>query len=343
MTSHHSLEKATWVKAREWGVCLLMPLALLICLFFVATALAGDTTTEYNFPSVGTPEFNQAYEEANKKNLAYQRMQVLTVDTRDQETCWEVADDLRQANQITRQEHSEFCYPDEENPMVSVYVMEEQTNELVIRFSDLSEKEQRLVRETRNLAVVGLAAFVALTLLPGELEGFEDFKWSEAGKNWRENVKAGPEWEDDHWGYNYVLHPLWGANSYGIARHAGFSPMQSFAYSVFVSTVLWEYGIEATEIRPSIQDLIITPVVGSLLGEFFYQKSMEIEANGGTLWGSHFWGDVALLIMNPGGTAMDFANNLFGEDVFVDSEAYISTGRSPSGGAEIRVGIRFRF
>lgn len=314
-----------------------------ILIFVTASAFAeSEQNSKEVFPSIGTPEFNEAYEKANGDKF-YQKMDVLTVDTRDQETCWAVADELRRHGRITHAEYESFCYQDSDEPLVSIYLMAEERDEVVFRFSELSEREQKLVRETHSLAVVGVAAFVALTLLPPELEGFEDFTWDGAGDRWKDNVTAGPEWDDDHWGYNFVLHPLWGAHTYGIARHAGFSPMESFAYSVFVSTVLWEYGIEAIEVRPSIQDLIITPVVGSLLGEFFYQKSQEIKRNGGTLWGSHFWGDVALFVMDPGGAAMDAANNLFGHDVFEDVETYVRTGRSSGGGASVEVGIRFLF
>ena len=58
-------------------------------------------------------------------------------------------------------------------------------------------------------------------------------------------------------------------------------------------------GIEALAERPSIQDLIVTPVFGSILGEGFYLAKRSILDNNGELWGSTAMGTTALFIMDP--------------------------------------------
>ena len=61
-------------------------------------------------------------------------------------------------------------------------------------------------------------------------------------------------------------------------------------YSTLVSNVGWEYGIEAFMERPSIQDMIITPVVGSLIGEGFYRAKRRLVDNDYCLFGSRVLG-----------------------------------------------------
>ena len=66
-----------------------------------------------------------------------------------------------------------------------------------------------------------------------------------------------------------------------------------------MSTFYWEYGIEAFAEVPSMQDLVITPVLGWAYGEWAYQKEMAIRSSGGTVWGSETLGDVSLFFLDP--------------------------------------------
>ena len=96
-------------------------------------------------------------------------------------------------------------------------------------------------------------------------------------KRWYQNIfKKGPEWDHDKFIFNYVLHPYAGAAYFMAARTCGFNFWQSFLYSACISTIGWEFGIEACMERPSYQDLFITPVVGSLMGEGFYRLKRMI-------------------------------------------------------------------
>lgn len=90
---------------------------------------------------------------------------------------------------------------------------------------------------------------------------------------WWYNVTH-PHWDSDDWFINYVTHPYWGAAYYIRARERGLSRAQSFWYSTLLSTV-YEYGAEAMIERPSYQDLWVTPVMGSLLGEFVFAPWRE--------------------------------------------------------------------
>lgn len=91
-------------------------------------------------------------------------------------------------------------------------------------------------------------------------------------KRWRNHVlKEGPEWDHDKFYFNYILHPYAGAVYFMAARSCGFNFWRSMLYSSVVSTVGWEFGIEAFMERPSYQDLFITPLIGSCIGEGFYR------------------------------------------------------------------------
>ena len=90
-----------------------------------------------------------------------------------------------------------------------------------------------------------------------------------------------PEWENDHFLFNYVLHPLWGSETYLRGREAGYGMAGSFAFSMAMS-VAWEYLFESWLMHPSAQDLILTTGLGWALGELRYR-------NGGTYGTAREW------------------------------------------------------
>ena len=76
-----------------------------------------------------------------------------------------------------------------------------------------------------------------------------------------------PHLDDDKFYLNYMLHPYWGATYYIRGRERRLSRWQSLGYSALLST-LYEFGAEAFFEPVSYQDLIVTPLIGSLLGEY---------------------------------------------------------------------------
>jgi len=73
---------------------------------------------------------------------------------------------------------------------------------------------------------------------------------------------------------NYRNHPVAGAYGYAASRYFNLSVAGSFTAS-FLSSFLWEYGLEFRE-RVSITDLVVTPGAGLALGEFFYRLSTYV-------------------------------------------------------------------
>jgi hypothetical protein len=144
-----------------------------------------------------------------------------------------------------------------------------------------------------------LAGLGILYLMPESFTNWDKDDSSDIFKKWRKNVKEGPVRDEDDWFLNWITHPYWGAVYYMSARSAGANAPVSFLYSAFVSTFFWEYGIEAFAEVPSIQDLIITPVVGSIIGEGFYLSKRHILSNDYHLLNSTILGHTAIFLMDP--------------------------------------------
>lgn len=155
-----------------------------------------------------------------------------------------------------------------------------------------------------NTAALYGAGFVTLGVL--ELLPEDATAWNKAQlhrtplfERWWEHVSGGPRWDHDNVVFDYVLHPYGGAAYFMSARSRGFNMWQSALYSAAVSTIFWEYGIEAFMEYPSIQDLVITPVVGSVIGECFYKVKRSIVASDYRLCGSSLLGHTVAWLVDP--------------------------------------------
>ncbi len=153
-------------------------------------------------------------------------------------------------------------------------------------------------------------AFGVLWVMPESATNWDKEEIKEKGLlwKWKENVKAGPVWDEDDWVLNWITHPYSGGIYYMTSRSAGFSRLESFAYSTIMSTFFWEYGIEAFAEIPSIQDLVITPVVGSVVGEGFFLAKKSILRHDKKVFNSRFWGITTLFLMDPFNTILDGLN-----------------------------------
>jgi hypothetical protein len=73
---------------------------------------------------------------------------------------------------------------------------------------------------------------------------------------------------------NYVWHPLTGAGMYVLSRGNRLGVVPAFAYALAGSTA-WEYVIEFNE-KISVNDMIVTPLAGLALGEFFHKLALYV-------------------------------------------------------------------
>lgn len=166
---------------------------------------------------------------------------------------------------------------------------------------------RRLGYNTVMYLGAAVIAFGVLYSMPESVTNWDKEAMKENGitYKWKQNVKAGPVWDDDDWVLNYITHPYSGGVYYMTARSSGFNIFESFLYSAFMSTCFWEYGIEAFAEIPSKQDLIITPVIGSVIGEGFFYAKKSIIRHDKRVLRSRFLGYTSLLLMDPFNTLLD--------------------------------------
>ena len=143
-----------------------------------------------------------------------------------------------------------------------------------------------------------------LYLLPESVTGADK---STVFDTWEFNVRH-PTWDRDPWFVNYVSHPYWGAAYYVRARERGFGEIGSFLYSMLLST-LFEHSIEAFFEPPSYQDLIVTPVAGTLIGAFVFEPlRARIKAKPEFEWHDH----LVMVATDPLGALNGVFDWLFG-------------------------------
>ncbi|RDV28928.1 DUF3943 domain-containing protein [Alteromonas aestuariivivens] len=187
---------------------------------------------------------------------------------------------------------------------------------------DHGENGDRLWSQTKSMFGYGLGVIAVLYAMP------EDFtNWDKNGEvlgKWSENVKEVAVWDRDVWYINYIGHPYFGGVYYQVARKSGYRQWDSFVYAALMSTFYWEYGVEAFAERPSLQDLVATPVGGWLWGEWMYRTEMDIRANGGELWGSKGWGSTALFLLDPVDSLGRGMNRLFNRQIVKAGTGYIN-------------------
>ena len=166
-------------------------------------------------------------------------------------------------------------------------------------------------RDTAYFMVFQLAVIGLLYVAPESVSNWsEEDKENYDSDKWQENV-SNPGRDTDDPLINYVLHPYWGATYYIRGRERGFSRPQSFFFS-FGLSFLFEYGFEAMFENPSYQDLWTTPVLGSLVGEFWFSGVRDrIKAKPGEL----NWKDKTVLFLtDPLGVLSSATDRLLGID-----------------------------
>lgn len=162
-------------------------------------------------------------------------------------------------------------------------------------------------RDTYYFLGYQFVAVGVISLWPREDTNYKD-DLSIGFESWWYNVTH-PHWDEDRAVVNYVLHPYWGGAYYVRARERGLNRQQSFWYSALLSSI-FEFGAEAMVEQVSYQDLVVTPVVGSVLGEYVFwplrERVLRKEEPLDTM--DH----VTLALTDPLGAINTAVNQLFG-------------------------------
>jgi hypothetical protein len=204
---------------------------------------------------------------------------------------------------------------------------------------------KRLWSQTRLVFVSGLVAAGIIYTMPSDVTGWDkDIKASELADKWWDNVSRRPEWDKDDWVINYVGHAYFGGVYYQVARKSGYNQWDSFVYTTLMSTFFWEYGLEAFAERPSIQDLIYTPISGWLCGEWAYGAEKRILAQGGKVMGSEMLGSLSLFFLDPVDHIGDWVNRLSGRDLVITGAVSLEVSQlSPGSRSMFGLGVAGRF
>ncbi len=193
------------------------------------------------------------------------------------------------------------------------------------------EDGERLWSQTQSIFIYGVGVVGFIALLP------QDFtRWNPGNnifRNWGNNVGNGPEWDRNKWYINYIGHPYFGGVYYQLARKSGYRQWDSFVYSFLMSTFYWEYGVEAFAEEPSIQDLVVHPVLGWVWGEWMFQTERRIRDGGGTVAGSTMLGNTALFFLDPIDAMGRGLNRLTGRRLIESGYGYFSYAPVPTGNA----------
>jgi len=182
-----------------------------------------------------------------------------------------------------------------------------------------------LRRDTLYFAGYQFAAVAILYAMPESVtnwteEDKQDYSFS---KYWN-NVKN-PQMDSDDFYLNYIIHPYWGASYFVRARERGYSNGESFWYSVLLST-MFEFGAEALAEEPSYQDLVITPVLGSLAGLWFMDVREGVRERTADR-GYRSTGDKWIWVLtDPLGALNRQVDKLFGIETEASFTPYVSMG-----------------
>jgi len=191
------------------------------------------------------------------------------------------------------------------------------------------EDSERLWSQTRSIFAYGFGVIGLIALLPEDISNWD--KEEGVFNKWTDNVKSGPVWDRDTGMLNLIGHPYFGGVYYQVARKSGYRQWDSFIYSALMSTFYWEYGIEAFAEVPSIQDIVITPVLGWAYGEWAFNTEMDIREDGGDVWGSSILGSTALFFLDPVDSMSVGINNMFSKEIIIAGTGFVSFNEIPYG------------
>lgn len=188
----------------------------------------------------------------------------------------------------------------------------ENENDPIIPFQ-LNERYEKIYKEFVYLQIYAFITVGVISLLPEGVSKWDkekDNTLQELLNRHAENVEDGPVWDEDTLAINYIGHTIVGSYYYVWGRQAGLTWQESAILNAMMSTFYWEYGWEAFAETPSIQDLLITPILGSLLGEgtnYLYTKIMQ---NDGLIYDSVILGSLSRALLNPIGELNTHFDNL---------------------------------
>ena len=165
------------------------------------------------------------------------------------------------------------------------------------------EMSRSLDYPIRYVLAYQLVGLTYLNALDRDITNFDTFSFD----TFKEGFSRGPEQDGDGAFWNYMMHPMWGSETYLRARSQNYNWWESALFST-ASSIVWEYGIENWVTHPSTPDLIITPLAGSILGEARFRLKKHI------LKSDYKYQKTYLILVDPLQSFTEFLGGKFGHD-----------------------------
>ncbi|AGF79398.1 hypothetical protein UWK_02867 [Desulfocapsa sulfexigens DSM 10523] len=178
-----------------------------------------------------------------------------------------------------------------------------------------------LMEDSFYFLIPAFTVLGVLYLMPEGVSNWDcdEITWNESLEDWNENVSSWRMDPDEAW-INFVGHPYFGSTYFIYARHYGYSRLESLFFSFAISSV-YEIGLEAWAEPVSIQDMIVTPLLGWGLAEVLLPIEHHIKENKGRVFNSRILGATALFLVDPFGHVVPplkrWMDSLFSSDTKV--------------------------
>jgi Domain of unknown function (DUF3943) len=153
-----------------------------------------------------------------------------------------------------------------------------QTKKMVLR-NQKARFGRKFIRGAGLIISMQSFSYGLLFAVPESVSNWDHDKIHMYGQNMIDAFSKPPVVDGDHWYINYLGHPFQGSYYYNAYRSQG-APFWQCALLSIGHSGFWEYIVESGIERPSVQDLVVTPIVGSFIGEFFHFATKRMARNG---------------------------------------------------------------
>jgi hypothetical protein len=169
-----------------------------------------------------------------------------------------------------------------ENPNFTLLLISSQEEDITTRYDLFRNEDKGFGAKFLRASFITQTAQVVNLMLMIQFPDHFNYSissWTEAKINLKRAWTSAPVWDKDPWTTNLIGHPYVGSFYYNMMRSQGSSAHTSVIYATGQS-LFWEFVIEAVAEQPSIQDLLFTSTIGSLMGEFAHKATLRLNRNG---------------------------------------------------------------
>lgn len=166
-------------------------------------------------------------------------------------------------------------------------------NNCIIFRNQHASLTRKIIRGSVIVFAVDAICLASLYTAPESFSKWDRTKILELKTNYEQTFTKPPVIDKDLWYINYVGHPLQGSYYYNAIRSQGATKLQATLFTCS-HVVIWEYLIEGGVEQPSIQDLLVTPIAGAIVGELTHYATLKMSKHG-----FNWYEKIAVCLCNP--------------------------------------------